>query len=134
VDVRVDLAVLVVVDRVGDVLAGAGQRLRDLAGAGGDGRRPDGGPGLQDPGGDGSGAGAGVGGVEVALPLLQAGVAAGGQRFADTGCSPAQADVAVLADGVGELGEPAVLARVQERRGGRRLDGRVPAELAEGGG
>ncbi len=65
------------------------------------------------------------------LPVLQAGVAAGGQRLADAGRSPAQADVAVLADGVGELGEPAVLSGDQERRRGGGLDGRVPGQLAD---
>lgn len=133
-DVRVDLAVLVVVDGVGDLLAGAGQCLSDLARAGGDGRRPDSSAGLEDLRRDRPGAGRGVCRVEVALPLLpvlQSGVAAGGQRLADAGRSPAQADVAVLPDGVGELGEAAVLAGDQERRRDRGLGWRVAGELAE---
>jgi hypothetical protein len=40
----------------------------------------------------------------------------------------------VLADGVGELGEPAVLAGDQERRRGRRLGRWVAGELADRGG
>ena len=38
-----------------------------------------------------------------------AGVGAGGQGLAQPGCAVADADVAVSADGVGELDEPAVL-------------------------
>lgn len=47
--------------------------------------------------------------VVPAFPILGAGVGAGGQGLSQTGRAIADADVAVPADGVGELDEPAVL-------------------------
>jgi len=121
------MPVLVVVDGVGDLLAGAGQGLVDLPGGRSDGGRPDGGAGGQDGGRDGTGVG-GLVGAEGALPLFPvvgAGVLPGGQGLADPGRSPADADVAVLPDGVGELGEPpvrdpATATRLQAGREARR--------------
>ena len=114
---RVDVAVLVVVDGVGDLLAGPGQGLVDLLRGRGDGRRPHGGANVQDSGRDWP-RGCAVVGAQGALPLLPGvgpGVVPGGQGLADAGRAPADADVAVPADGVGELGEPAVLPSDQER-------------------
>ena len=53
--------------------------------------------------------------------LVPAGVAADGQGLPDAGLPVAQAYVALAADRVGELGEPAVLLGDDEVSVGRRL-------------
>jgi hypothetical protein len=57
--------------------------------------------------------------VEVRGELVPAGVGAGGFGLADAGPAVAQADVALAADGFGELAESAVLLGHHERRGCR---------------
>jgi hypothetical protein len=44
-----------------------------------------------------------------AVPVVSGGVCPGGQGLGEDGCAEAGTDVTVLADGVGELVEPAVL-------------------------
>ena len=59
--------------------------------------------------------------------LVPACVASGRERFADARWTMAQADVAVPADGIGELGEAAMLLRRDEAGGARPAHGRHPS-------
>ena len=112
VDEGVDLAVGRVVDGVGDLLAGPSDFLVDLTSGRGDGRGPQRCPSLEHPGRDGISVGADE--ALPLLPLVAAGVVPSGQGLADTRRPPADTDVAVGSDGVGELDEAPVLPGLQE--------------------
>lgn len=115
VNVGVDVAVLGVVDCPGDVLAGAGQALVDLLDSRGDGWGEERGTALLDCFGHGRQRSCAARERVPLLPFVGAGVVTGGECLADPGWPVAEADVAVRADGVCELREPAVLPRGHER-------------------
>ena len=113
VHVGVDDAVLGVVQSEGNLLARARQALVDLP----DGRGHSGceecGPGFEDPLGDGPDLF--VDGGLPCIPVVDCCVVACRECFSDSRRSLAQSEVPVSADGIGELGESAVLPRGQER-------------------
>jgi len=108
VDVGIDDAMLGVVEREGDLLAGPWEALVDLTDGSSDGRGEECRTSLQDAFGYWAEV-VGENGPSL-FPVVGSGVVTGGQCFADSWWSPAEVDVAVGADGVGELREAAMFA------------------------